>query len=404
MKKLVFVLLIISSHLILSAEWKFADANNSFAADLYKITVENDNYIYSPYSITSALAMAYSGMNTETKHQTARVLYFPGNDELLFTAIQKNTNLLSKIENKPYLQDTDRTKFNVANSLWIENSFNLKKQFITLNKTYFGSSLYQLDFIHQPVESADKINKWVEHKTNNLIKNIIQPTDITPDTKLILCNAVYFKANWRNKFNKLFTKEAQFYRNNDSETKCQMMHRLDYISYKKTSDYQIIELPYLENKFSMFVVLPKSHQKLANLEKKLEGDYLSEIFSELESTYVDMKLPKFQIETSLNLTQSLQDLGMELAFTSSADFTGINQEIPLRISKVLHKAFIAVDEEGTEAAAATVISCEATSMREYPTPKEFIADHPFLFFVVDRAEQTVLFMGRIENPEFKEKK
>lgn len=404
MKNILLLFLVITYTTIFAAEWKFADSNNQFASEIYKITHDNENYIFSPYSITSAIAMTYAGMDSTTKKETMQTLHFPDIDEILFPAILNSLQSLQSSTLRASVNKDDfSSRLNIANSLWIQDSFEIEKEYLELNKKYFSSNLYKVDFINSKTETIEMINSWIENKTNNLIKNILGPNDLSTDTKLVLCNAIYFKARWREAFSERLTKTEKFYKSDKSEIECQMMSATDYFNFKQTLNYKVIELPYWDGKFSMIIVLPNSKGKLDKLEKGLDNDHITKLFTDLKSEYIGLKIPKFKMETRLNLSDPLAELGMKLAFSNSADFTRINPELPLHISAVIHKAYIAVDEQGTEAAAATVIACETTSFTEKPKPKSFIADHPFMFFIVDRKQNTILFMGKVEDPKFEDK-
>lgn len=378
----------------MATEMEIAQNNNLFAFELYNKVAErtNDNIFFSPFSISTALAMTYAGADGQTAQEMAKALHFGPNQSDFHMAYGAYLNRLHQnAENNISLK--------VANRLWGEKTYPLESEFVKLNKRAYNAPLQPLDYINNPENSRITINDWVADRTEQRIKDLLPYGVITTDTRLVLTNAIYFKGDWMYKFNKKKTKEQKFYTTDTSSKKVPFMHFKGAFDFYHAPNYKMIKLPYKGEKHSMVVVLPNENIALSEIEKEIN----SNSFLPLQYGYkpnVELALPKFKITLPLNLNSYLQQMGMKIAFTEGADFSKMSKNNNLMISEVIHKAFIQVDEEGTEAAAATAVVMVLTStIAEEPKPETFIADHPFLFYIVDDETHAILFMGRIMDPK-----
>ena len=376
-----------------------ASANNQFAIDLYSdYKSENDNIFFSPWSISSALAMTYEGARGQTATEMAKVFYFPSNLSEMESDYQIMNSLLNK-KNRSY------SLWN-ANSLWIEKTYTLNSSYASKMQTYYGGIIASLDFKQEPDESRTVINNWVENKTNDHIKDILPSGSITTDTRLVLANAIYMKANWSEPFDKNLTQEKEFYLSSGQKTKVSMMYQQEHFRYGETNEFQMVELPYAGNELSMLVILPKDDflasitgGNMKAVENSLSAQNLAKWKKEMKTEDVKLSLPKFKFETEYQLGKQLKKMGMPTAFSQYADFSGIGPE-NLAISEVFHKAFVEVDEQSTEAAAATVVVIGTTSapITQPPPPKVFNANHPFIFIIQERSTCAILFLGKVNDP------
>lgn len=278
---------------------------------------------------------------------------------------------------------------NIANSIWIEDDFPVLQSFIDVNKTYFDAKVESFD-VADP-NAVDIINDWVEDKTNGKIKEIIDV--IPPNIALYLINAIYFNGTWTYEFDKNDTKDEPFYNFDNSTSTIPLMSMNATLPVLFTDSISIVDIPYGDSLFSMTVVLPNSEYDINKLAESITNDTWKEWLSQLMAQELDLYLPKFKLEWDDNLKEILTELGMGIAFDKNrADFTRINPQIPLWISRVLHKTFIEVTEEGTEAAAATVVEMEFKSVVTTPIIR---VDHPFIFAIREQHSGTILFMGKV---------
>lgn len=376
---------------------EIAQNNNRFAFDLYRqiAAQEKGNVFISPFSISTALAMTYAGADKNTAAEMAKTLHFDANTPEFHMAYGKYIERLEK-------NAEGNINWRVANRIWGDKKFILMPAFIELNRIAYRSPLQLLDFMKQPEKSRITINTWVEEQTEGRIKNLIPSGAITPLTRLVLTNAIYFKADWLNKFEKELTKDDTFTKTDGSKSSVPFMNRRGALSYAQTQTYQAVRLPYKGNKHSMAVVLPSANTTMETLEKEFGSRGFDALYSGY-SPEVILSLPKFKATLGLSLGSYLQKMGMPEAFTGAANFSKMAEANNLFISEVIHKAFIEIDEEGTEAAAATaVIMMEKSSIGgERPKPIVFKANRPFLFYILDDETHSILFMGRMMNPEAK---
>jgi serpin B len=374
---------------------ELSQANNQFAFDLYSRYKDDEgNIFFSPWSISSAFAMTYEGAQGQTADEIRNVFHFPSDLQSMETQYQSMNALLNR-EDKPY------TLWN-ANSLWVEKTVQLDDDYASRMQAYYGGQASPLDFKNAPEQSRITINDWVEDKTNDRIKDLLPQGSVSPLTRLVIANAIYMKTNWSSPFEKESTYEEDFRLGSGEAVKVEMMHQRSRFNYGETEDLQILEMPYAGDELSMLVILPKEDilgGKMETVEDSLTPQNLDEWKNGMKIEDVRLTFPKYRIETEYGLKEQLVEMGMPTAFGSEADFGGIGLEEDLFISEAYHKAFVAVDEEGTEAAAATAVVIAATSMPvEQPPPKIFTADHPFIFVIQEKSTGNILFLGRVSDP------
>lgn len=366
-------------------------ANTKFALDMYASLCQNQgNIFYSPYSISTALAMTYAGACGNTKKEMAQALHFDMLEQNIHPAFNK---LQSHLQN---IQKEEPIILNVANALWVEKTYQLKKEYLDLTKKYYSANIFSVDFGNNPEKSRVKINDWVEDKTEEKIKDLLAQGAINDLTRLVLTNAIYFLGEWEKKFNPKATQESDFWLDETNKVTAPMMYQKDIFGYAAGDGLQILEMPYKGESLSMVVLLPEKKDGLKELESTLNAENLEKWLAGLKKQKVETYFPKFKTTQSFNLNDILKSLGMKEAFTRSADFFNMEPRKELYISDVVHKAFVEVDEKGTEAAAATAVVMELASMpMDVPV---FKADHPFIFIIRERVTESVLFMGRLADP------
>jgi serpin B len=366
--------------------------NSAFACDLYsQLSSKDGNLFFSPYSISTALAMTQSGARGETAAQMAQVLHFSiPQDRLPSAFAQLRSDLI-------VAQGVDNVTLTTANSIWPSDRYKVLDDYIGLLRSNYDVALTPLDYSQTEV-ARHTINKWVENKTQNKITNLIGPGVLTLDTKLTLVNAIYFHGKWQSPFQPKDTSSWPFEVSLDHVKDVQMMWGKEKFPYAALSTLQILELPYQGGGISMLIMLPDSTDGLRQVETKLSPKILSEWKSKLEQTEIVVRLPKFKMTWGTeSLNVPLKALGMTDAFDGRANFAGIDgNPLGLYIGDVLHKAFIDVKEEGTEAAAATAVVMPKGAA---PAPGPvFLANHPFLFLIQENKTGSILFIGRVIDP------
>ncbi|XP_040209557.1 leukocyte elastase inhibitor-like isoform X2 [Rana temporaria] len=373
-------------------------ANGSFAIDLFRKLNEKDrkcNLFFSPLSISSALAMIHLGAKGNTAAQMSKVLQFEKAKDV-HSCFQ---SLISEI-NKP---DTDYL-LRTANRLYGEKSFTFLDDFLGSTQKHYHADLQAVDFSGKAEDCRKEINTWVEQKTEGKIQDLLPSGSVDSLTRLVLVNAIYFKGNWANQFDKNCTSEMPFKLNKNETKPVQMMYKKAKFPMTYVGDLftKVIELPYVNNQLSMFILLPDDIQDGTTGLEKLEQELTYEKFadminpSNLERTEVELFLPKFKLENFFDLESVLGSLGMTDVFDMGrCDLSGMSGDRDLVLSKVVHKSFVEVNEEGTEAAAATGAVIMLRCARRVP---RFLCDHPFLFFIVHKQSCSVLFFGRFTSP------
>lgn len=367
-----------------------SDAINDFSLNIYKyISNESgDNVFISPYSMFVALAMTYEGARGDTAEQMKNILGFQQNDEVSLCSFGRIYNLLNI--------DAEYT-LNTANALWTKKDYPFLDEYLNFIENYYMGKATDLDFSN-PEEAANIINKWVEENTGGKIDDMLSSSDINPGTVLILSNAIYFKGSWLYQFNVDDTVEKEFIKSNDETIDVPTMVSSNsdmMFNYSENDFLQILEMSYKGDDVSMVILLPKNND-LDSVKKLLNQENLTYWMDSLYSTKLDIYLPKFKYETEYNLKNTLINMGLDIPFSFNADFSGMNGFGGLFIGKVLHKAYIDVNEEGSEAAAATTVHILETAMPGQNTV--FNADHPFIYLIRHKETNTIMFMGEIQNP------
>jgi serpin B len=371
-----------------------AIASNHFAMDLYAQLRETDgNICISPYSISSALDMATAGAAGKTQQQMLSVLHWtdPAN-ELPAAAATLTAEMLKSSPHGP--------KISIANALFSQSGYPFRQPFLDVLSKQYGAPLQEVDFAGQPTQACDQINQWAKKQTHDLIPNAMPESAITPLTRLVLVDAIYFKAKWEQEFRPYGTEKQPFFIAGKDPVTVPLMSEKGSFDYMENDSLQAVSLPYMGD-YSMVILLSKKRDGLADLESSLTTDGLTGWISKLAPQETQVYLPKFKIEGEYQLVGQLAKLGMTDAFNSSADFSGMTSAEKLCINTVIHKTYIAVDEAGTEAAAVTAIGVTAMAMMQHPHPQPVIfrADHPFLFMLRHHPTGAILFLGRISNPK-----
>lgn len=399
MKRDVFVLLlslvVLAQTLPVGASTSNLDVlvtgNNTFAIDIYrKLSEEKGNIFLSPYSISSALAMTYAGARGDTAKEMANTLHFNLPQEELHQSFYNLSKLLDST-GKDY-------QLSIANALWGQKGYKFNQEFLDITNRYYGAGFKEVDYIdpNNRENARQMINKWVEDKTNNKIKNLLGPRDLEDRTRLVLTNAIYFKGKWELQFDPKKTKDSPFYISDKDKVNVPMMEQEGEFNYMEDDEVQVLELPYSGKDLSMVIILPRSGIPLSKIEKELSLKKLQYWISGLSKRSVEVYIPRFKVEKRFLLNDVLQKLGMVLAFDIMlADFSGMTPKPDLYISKVIHQAFVEVNEEGTEAAAATAVIMGAKAVAMKPI---FRADRPFIFLIRDKRSGSILFIGRLVEP------
>jgi serine protease inhibitor len=375
-------------------------ASNAFAWDLYAhLRTREGNLFFSPYSISAAMSMTREGARETTASQMDAVLHHaPGTSAAGHGALARALKPAQVRDgHAPDAKRVPAYEISIANALWGQDGIAFEKPFTDCLAEAFGAPLRRIDF-RQTAAARDRINAWVAKETKKRIQDIV-PKDLPlPDTLLALANAIHFKASWQKPFSESATEDATFTTASGGQAKVRMMSIIESFGYVETKDAQIVQLPYREGKMSMIVILPRARDGLSALEARLTPAYLADVLAKRKSTRMVVKLPKFSFTQSQNLIETLPAMGMKDAFIGGkANFTGMTTEHRLHIGVVLHKAFVAVDEAGTEAAAATVVMMLRGGLPS-GAPVEFTADHPFAFVIRHEETGCILFMGRLTNP------
>jgi serpin B len=371
--------------------------NSAFAFELYEaLKGKEGNLFYSPYSISLALAMTYAGARGETAQQMADTLHFMLEQDKLHPAFNwLDTELASRGEGAQG-KDGEGFRLNIVNAIWGQKDYEFLPTFLDVLAENYGAGLRLLDFITESENSRVTINDWVSDQTEGRIKNLIPPGAIDALTRLVLTNAIYFNAAWEHPFNEKMTADGSFYLLDGGQVTVPMMKQTESFGYTEGEGYQAVELPYDGNELSMVILLPEAGQFEA-FEEGLQSQQVSDIISGLQSTEVALTVPKFEFDSDFSLKDTLAEMGMPIAFSGGADFSGMTGNPELAISEVLHKAFVSVDEAGTEAAAATAVIMRLTAVPGESSVNVTI-DHPFIFLIRDIETGAILFVGRVLNP------
>ncbi|MGH7983108.1 MAG: serpin family protein [Candidatus Udaeobacter sp.] len=394
-----------------------AKATNELAVDLHRQLATGDgNLCVSPYSIQSALAMTYAGADGETRAEMARVLHFPANDggvPASFSALQhsleemsaKTAELVKRSEK--FGGPSEPITLHIANRLFAQKGYKFREAFLALVKENFGGAFEPVDFIADPAAVTQRINKWVADQTHDRIRDLIPGGALDKTTRLVLANALYLKAPWANEFSKNATQPEPFFVHGSAPADVPMMRKTDkHFGYARHEGFTVVSLPYAGDDLQFVVLLPDEINGLRKLESKLSSELLAGC-AKLERRDVDLHLPKFKLQPpTITLAEKFEALGMKTAFDKpqgSANFDKMAPRKPddyLYISQIFHKTFIAVDEKGTEAAAATAVAMMAgTALRSPPPPPiEVKVDRPFIYAIQHVPSGVCLFLGRVTDP------
>ena len=373
------------------------NGDSEFAFDLYQALKEEDgNIFYSPHSISLALAMTYAGARGETAKQMADTLHYLLPQSALHPAFNNLGIELGKRGEGANGKDEQGFRLNIVNAIWGQKDYKFVSDYLDLLAENYGAGLRVLDFINNPNQSREVINQWVSDQTEGRIKDLIPEGSITPLTRLVLTNAIYFNAAWKFPFQPEATTTGPFHLINGTDVTTAMMKQTGSFKYSEGDNYQVIELPYDGQELSMVIFLPTPGQFTA-FEEAMTYQMISNILAQKNGNqYIALTMPKFEFESEFGLKETLMAMGMVEPFQDSADFSGMSTQSDLHIDDVVHKAFVSVDEAGTEAAAASAVIVGETSMP--PEPVIVTLDRPFIFLIRDIQTGTILFIGRVMNP------
>jgi len=375
------------------------EGNTAFALDLYaRLSGTPGNLFFSPYSISTCLAMTYAGARSNTETQMSRVLHFSNDQPRLHSSFGELQRQLDDAAKQKGIQ------LDIANALWAQKGHHFLPAFMKIAQDDYQANVNQADFMTSDA-SADavrrEINRWVAQKTRDKIQDILSPGDINKDVKLVLANAIYFKGAWASPFEKAATTTQPFHLSTNSQADALLMHHVANVSYAGNGDFQAVELLYSGDELSMVILLPRKIDALGQMENQLNPAFLARLLAQMKKQNVDIFLPRFKLESRFELNDTLAEMGMPNAFNPlNADFSGINGiRQDLSIFGVYHKAWAEVAEEGTEAAAATaVVLGDSAVAKPPPRPPVFRADHPFIFLIRDTRSGSLLFAGRLADP------
>ena len=363
--------------------------NTQFAFDLYRAVRERGgNVFYSPYSVSTALAMTLAGARGTTADQIVRTLHFPLPSARLHPVVGA---LMKEVNGDPDKRP-DYELF-TANALWGQKGSNFLDAFIAINRNHYEAGLHEVDFANATEDARTTINRWVEEQTHDKIAELLPKGILDEMTRLVLTNAVYFNGAWEQPFDPRQTRAGEFHVSDTTTVTVPLMHHDSEFKQMRNGDVIGLDLPYKGRALSMIVLLPQEKTPLFELEKKLTPDNLEAWIEAMKPGRVMVTLPTFTIESQFSLKSTLSKLGMPLAFSRQADLSGITGRKDLHITEAVHKAFVDVNELGTEAAAATGVGFRMTML-----PPRFTANRPFVFLIRDNRNGTVLFVGRVENP------
>ena len=370
---------------------KVIETNNEFGLELLKTVLdaeEEANVMISPTSVSIALGMAYNGAETTTRDAFEEVLNYEG-------LTREEVNEITKELIHVLVTNVNGNLLEIANSMWYDEEFPVEPEFISLNSHYFDAEVNELDF--GSADAVRTINDWVKAKTHGKIEEIIDSID--PDVMMILINAIYFNCVWDVEFDPDDTQRANFYNEDGSRFgDVDMMQLKSTLKVAKNESFSAVELPYKNGKFSMLLFLPSEESSVDQLVQELDGaTWLSWIESFQEKEDFTVYMPRFEFDFERSLKEDLKAMGLDIPFTDEADFSGISP-IPLFIADVIHKTYIKVNEEGTEAAAVTAVVMQATSIGAY---KVLRLDRPFLFAITEKSSKSILFMGKVAEPTYK---
>ncbi len=375
---------------------ELAEGNQAFALDLYQALLkeEDGNLFYSPYSISTALAMTYAGARSVTEEQMADVMHFTLPQDRLHPAFNALDLSLNSRGGSGEGEEDGGFQLNIANALWGQKGYEFLSEFLDTLAVNYGAGLRLLDFGADPEKARQIINEWVSDQTEEKIKDLLPEGILNASVRLVLTNAIYFNAEWRLPFEESQTSDGAFYLLDGSQVTVPLMMQTASFRYAEGEGYQVIELPYIGGELAMDIFLP-SEGTFEDFEGALTAERVKEILENLKPTSILLTMPRFEYESDFSLREVLIEMGMPSAFGNGVDFSGMDGTKNLAIEDVVHKAFVSIDEAGTEAAAATAVIMVESEMI---STAEMTVDHPFLFLIRDLQTDTILFLGRVVNP------
>ena len=361
---------------------------NDFSLSAYKqvAAVKNGaNFIFSPLSVNMAMRMAEAGAQGKTLEEMSAVV---SRYESQSAANENIARLMSSFA------DEGDYKLKLVNAAWLQQKYNLRSDYVDIVRNKFGADVRNVDFVKNKnrKKAVVAINKWVSQSTNGMIKQLVSDESLSCTTRLVLTNAIYFKCNWQSQFRSSNNVNLKFKQIDGKAVETTYMKQTEHYKYAECADYQIISLPYSTDRFQMVFLMPTA-QCFDSIESSLNVDFLKDAMSKIVEEQVSVTIPKFKMETDVDFTSLLQQMGVVEAFGNNADFSAMTKKNDLKITQVLHKAVIEVEEKGTEAAAATAVIMGLKSAY-MPQLKRFFADHPFIYFIWDSENELMLFAGR----------
>lgn len=362
-------------------------ANQAFAWDLYQhLKTTNENLFFSPYSISSSLALTRAGASNRTALELDQVLHFGSNDMQA---------AFGKLDHQLRATGSSKVELLLANGLWLQKGHPLLPAFLDTARQNYGAAVKEFDFRTEAEAARTDLNNWIRQQTKNRIDAMAPPGMLDGNTRLVIANAIYFKGTWRTKFDKNATRAATFYVTTDQAVTCPMMFGHGKFKYSREHDREIIELPYAGREFSMIAILPPEAdwQELAPTEHELSATNLDALLASLQETELSVLFPKLRLSHDSDLGKALATMGMSDAFNDHADFSGLDGAKFLYISAVRHRAVLDVNEAGTTAAAATVVHTRTKGMNP-----SFRANRPFIFLIRENRSGSILFLGRVMDP------
>jgi serpin B len=381
---------------------QLVEGNTAFALDFYRaVKEEQENFIFSPHSISAAFVMTYAGARNNTEVQMARTLHFNLPRERLHAAFNALDLALNSRGQGEENSEGTNFKLNIINAAWAQQGYSFLQDFLDILAVNYGTGMYILDFVSDPESSRQTINNWVAQQTEDKIKDLLPPDSIDSLTRLVLTNAIYFYGAWAVPFDKDLTRSGNFYLADDDVVSVPMMSFFQNIKEKETllavvlDGYTAVDLPYKGREISMLILVP-DRGRFFEFEQALDASLIDQTLESLRPWDLNLRMPKFKYESEFELKDTLSQLGMPEAFDPNyADFSGMNGNRELYIQEGYHKGFISVDEKGTEAAAATAVVITLSSAE---TPLNVTIDRPFIYLIRDIKTNAILFMGRVMNP------
>lgn len=389
MKRVSYIFIILMLTFACNAQQP-SESVSKFAFDLYKYTANNpnENIVFAPFSLAPAFGMVGIGAKAETAKQLSQVFHAPMEQPSFHRG-------MGKLQNRIQKDAQNGVNICITNRIWMEETFKVNCKYKRSLQKSYRAKVALTSFISEPEPSRIKINKAIEADTKNYIKDLLPGGSVTDLTRLVLTNAIYFKGEWEKGFNPKRTSQRGFRLSSGKNIECPTMFVEDSMRYFTSDSHDAIELNYKGKKIAMLILLPNERMPMAEFEKELNIDIYNRTLANLKTKKVAVLLPKFKIETGLSLKNTLSEMGMPIAFSDAADLSGITGKTDLKISDAFHKAYIEVTEEGTTAAAATAV---VVAIKSIARKTEFIANRPFIFILKHNGSNTILFMGKVENP------